>query len=85
VIFFGGLPPGESLVSLDTNLIHYKALSVMGSTTFSPRHNRMALQLIAQGKIKARKYITHTFPLKDFKEAIRVIERGEALKVFLKP
>jgi len=85
VIFFGGLPPGESLVSLDTNLIHYKALSVMGSTTFSPRHNRMALRLIAQGKIKARKYITHTFPLKDFKEAIRVIEKGEALKVVLKP
>jgi len=85
VIFFGGLPHGKSLVSLDTNLIHYKALGVMGSTSFSPRHNKMALQLIAQGKIRARKYITHLFPLEDFKEAIRVIERGEALKVVLKP
>lgn len=85
VIFFGGLPPGKSMTSLDTNLIHYKALHILGSTTFSPEHNRMALKLISTGKIEAKKYITHTFPLKDFKEAIRVIEKGEALKVVLKP
>ena len=85
VIFFGGLPHGKSLVSLDTNLIHYKALHILGSTTFSPQHNKMALKLISKGKIEARKYITHTFPLEDFKEAIQVIEKGEALKVVLKP
>jgi len=85
VIFFGGLPHGKSLASLDTNLIHYKALFVLGSTTFSPQHNKMALRLISKGKIEAKKYITHTFPLEDFKEAIQVIEKGEALKVILKP
>lgn len=85
VIFFGGLPHGKSQASLDTNLIHYKALRVLGSTTFSPEHNKKALRLIFEGKIQAKKYITHTFPLEDFKEAIRVIGKGEALKVVLKP
>ncbi len=85
VIFFGGLSHGKSIVPLDTNLIHYKGLHVFGATTFSPAHNKMALKLISQGKIEAKKYITHVFPLEDFKEAIKVLEEGEALKVILKP
>ena len=85
VVFFGGLPPGKSIASLDSNLIHYKALCVQGSTTFSPKHNRLALRLIHTGKIRAKKYITHVFSLEEYKKAIEVLEKGEALKVVLKP
>ncbi|MBE0477996.1 alcohol dehydrogenase catalytic domain-containing protein [Candidatus Aerophobetes bacterium] len=85
VVFFGGLPHGKSKVLLDTNLIHYKALQVLGATTFSPEHNKMALNFIFGGKIEAKKYITHIFPLENFEQAIKVIEKGEALKVVLKP
>jgi len=62
-----------------------KALCVQGSTTFSPKHNRLALRLIHTGKIKAKKYITHVFSLEEYKKAIEVLEKGEALKVVLKP
>jgi len=54
-------------------------------TTFSPKHNKMALKFISERKIEAKKYITHVFPLEDFKKAMDVIEKGEALKVILKP
>ena len=33
VMFFGGLPKGKSTVELDTNEIHYKQLTVAGTTT----------------------------------------------------
>ena len=55
VIFFGGLPKDNSKPGIDTNLIHYKGLFVIGLTTFAPRHNIMALELLRSGKIPGNK------------------------------
>jgi len=85
VVFFGGLPHNKSQVSLDTNLIHYKNLRIYGSSRFAPKHNKLALKMIAEGKIKADQYITHILPLKDYQKAIQLLEEGKALKVVLIP
>lgn len=85
VIFFGGLPHGKSQVLLDTNLIHYKNLRIHGSSTFTPRHHKLAIEMIAEGKIKANKYITDVFSLQEYQKAIKVLELGKALKVVLMP
>jgi L-iditol 2-dehydrogenase len=85
VIFFGGLPHGKSQVFLDTNLIHYKNLRIYGSNTFTPRHHKLAIEMIAEGKIKANEYITDVFSLQEYQKAIKVLELGKALKVVLMP
>lgn len=85
IVFFGGLPHGKSQVSLDTNLIHYKNLRVYGSSRFAPEHNKLALKMIAEGKIKADEYVTHILPLKDYQKAIQLLEEGKALKIVLTP
>jgi L-iditol 2-dehydrogenase len=85
VIFFGGLPHGKSQVFLDTNLIHYKNLRIYGSSTFTPRHHKLAIEMIAEGKIKANEYITDVFSLQEYQKAIKVLELGKALKVVLMP
>ncbi|MFH1486848.1 MAG: alcohol dehydrogenase catalytic domain-containing protein, partial [Chloroflexota bacterium] len=43
VDFFGGLPVGQSKISMDSNLIHYQEISVRGSHGSTPQDNREAL------------------------------------------
>ena len=51
VIFFGGLPKDKSEALLDSNLIHYRGLHVIGTTTFSPKHHEIALSMMSSHKI----------------------------------
>lgn len=85
VVLFGGLPHNASKPGIDTNLIHYKGLHVIGTTTFAPRHNRLALELLASGRIPGERLVTHVLPLTEFAEGVRLAVEGEALKVVLKP
>jgi len=81
VAFFGGLPHGQSEPQLDTNLIHYKGLCVIGTTGFAPRHHLLSLKLIHSGKLPAGKLITHIMPIEDFKVGYEYATQGKALKV----
>lgn len=83
--FFGGLPRDNSLVELDTNLIHYKELMVVGSSNSAPRHVRKALEFIETGRIDMSKYISHRFSLKDINAAMDVARRPPRLRVLVKP
>ncbi|QHT59709.1 alcohol dehydrogenase catalytic domain-containing protein [Paenibacillus lycopersici] len=85
VNFFGGLPKGKSLVTLDTNIIHYKELFVHGAHGSLPSHHQKAIDLIASGAIDMKKYISHTFPLDDIQEAIRTAESHVGMRVIVKP
>jgi L-iditol 2-dehydrogenase len=84
ILFFGGLPKDRSKPGIDTNLIHYNALHVIGTTIFAPRHQRIALDLMASGRIPADKLVTHRFPLSDFADGVALAMEGRALKVVFK-
>jgi L-iditol 2-dehydrogenase len=84
VNFFGGLPAG-SKVELETNIIHYKELIVSGAHGSVPRHHRLAIELIASGKLDMKPFISHRFPLDEVNEAFRVAESKEGLRVIVKP
>ena len=81
VLLFGGLPEDQSKPSIDTNLIHYRALHVMGTTIFAPRHQKTALGLLASGRISGDKLVSHRLPLCEFAEGVRLASQGDALKV----
>lgn len=84
ILLFGGLPPEKSRPGINTNLVHYNALSVLGTTIFAPRHQFEALRLLAEGKIDGDKLVTHRFPLSEFVEGARLALEGKVLKgVFL--
>jgi L-iditol 2-dehydrogenase len=85
VNFFGGLPKTQPTVNLDTNLIHYGELKVVGTHGSAPRHNKMALKILASGAIKGKDYITSVFPLAQIKEALTAAENCQGLKVVVKP
>ena len=83
VNFFGGLPKGQELVQLDTNQIHYKQLSVTGTTKSSPAHYRRTLGLIADGLVDIEPLVTHSFGISDaasaFDNAARAIGLRQAV------
>jgi len=85
VCFFGGLSKGNSNVTLDTNIIHYKELFVHGAHGSMPEHHMKAVHLIASGKIDIKKFLSHTKPLDEILEAFRIAESYEGLRVVVNP
>ncbi len=85
VNFFGGLPRNFSQVELDTNLIHYKECFVVGTHGSAPQHNRKALELLKKKLLQVKDIITHRLPLSRLRDGMRVVERGEGLKVIINP
>ena len=83
--FFGGLPKDKPIINFDSNLIHYKEFYVVGTHGSAPRHNVLALQLISSGRIAVKKYITHHLPVDKVLDGIGLVEKGEGLKVIIKP
>jgi len=85
VVLFGGLPHGKSKPEIDTNIIHYRAIHLMGTTTFAPNHHKLALSLMANGRIPGDKMVTHRMPLSDFEKGLQLAINGKALKVVFIP
>ena len=81
ILLFGGLPKDQSKPGIDMNMVHYKALTLTGTTIFAPEHNRLAMDLIAGGKINAGKLISHVLPLSAFHEGVKLAMDGKARKV----
>ena len=85
VLIFGGLPKQDSKPGVDMNTVHYNALHVIGTTIFAPRHQRIALGLMASGRIPVDKLVTHRFPLSAFKEGATMALQGQVLKAVFEP
>lgn len=84
VVLFGGLPKANPMTTLDSNLIHYGEIQVVGAFSYHPRFHKLALSLLADGKLPADSLITHTFELEKINEAYDTAASGEALKVIIK-
>jgi L-iditol 2-dehydrogenase len=82
---FGGLARDDSLISIDSNLVHYRELTIVGVNGSSPAHNREALRLIASGEVVVGDLITHRFPLDRLHDALEAIASGDAIKVTVEP
>jgi L-iditol 2-dehydrogenase len=85
VNFFAGLPKGTAPLSLDTNTIHYKECYLFGSHGSTPRHHRMSLEILASGRIQARKFISHNFGLDQIMDAFDTVESRQGMKVVVNP
>jgi L-iditol 2-dehydrogenase len=85
VSYFGGLPHKDSHVSLDTNLIHYRELQVVGAFGSLPVHIAQAVDLISTGAIPMDRVVTHVFPLDDIGRAFSVATGEDSLRVVVSP
>ena len=82
---FGGLAKDAPTITVDSNLVHYRELTIVGVNGSSPDHNRQALELIATGQVPVADLITHRLPLDRVLDALDIVARGEAIKVTIEP
>jgi L-iditol 2-dehydrogenase len=85
VNFFGGLPKTRPTVTLDANMVHYRELSIVGSYGSRPAHNRMALELVAAGRLPVRALVGLELPLERVVDGLHAVEQGRVLKVVVRP
>jgi L-iditol 2-dehydrogenase len=85
VNFFGGLPVDQPYIKFDSNLLHYGEFYVVGTHGSAPHQNKLALQLLAAGQVRVKELISHRLPLERLREALRLAEAGEGMKVAVVP
>ncbi|WP_433181731.1 zinc-dependent dehydrogenase [Actinoallomurus sp. CA-150999] len=85
ISFFGGLPKDNPIIACDSNLVHYRELTIVGANGSSPAHNARALDLIATGAVPVTDLITHHLPLTDVLKGIDIVSQGTAIKVTIEP
>lgn len=85
ISFFGGLPKGNSVIACDSNLVHYRELTIVGANGSSPTHNKQALELMTSGAVPVADLITHGLPLDDVLDAFQIVSEGSAIKVTIEP
>jgi len=83
--FFGGLPAGREIVPLNTNLIHYKEIFVLGTSSQSIYDFRKTLELVGAGVLDVKRFITHRFPLDEALKAFETASSRVSLKVCVNP
>lgn len=84
ISLFGGLA-GDGKGYIDSNLIHYKELSVHGVHATTPAMMRQILAYVEEGKLDLEKYVTQVCKLKDIQDGFVSIRDKNALKVLVKP
>lgn len=85
ISFFGGLPKDDPYIKLDSNLVHYRELRIVGANGSTPAQNAEALALIADGSVPVADLITDTLPLDGVHDAIDAVRSGNSIKVVITP
>lgn len=83
-LLFGGCAPGSTL-PLDTHRLHYGELTLKGSFHHRPSTFAKAIELLAEGAIRAELLLSATTNLEGVEEALRSMIRRESIKVAIVP
>ena len=76
--------PGQAL-DLDGHQLYVGEVDVCASYSAGPRDMRVALDLIATGRVDPRSLITHRLPLAETGRALELARTGEAVKALVLP
>lgn len=82
VLVFGGLKSGTSL-SIDAHSLHYREVSVTGTSGFSLEHFKEAYEMIKKNPTHYKRLITHILPLEEGIKAFELLRDAKAFKVVL--
>jgi L-iditol 2-dehydrogenase len=83
--FFGGLPREASSITIDSNVVHYRELTLTGTTANDTDDCRGALELATAGRIDLGRIVTARFGLDEARDAFDAAGAGRELKVVIEP
>lgn len=84
VTFFGGAKAGTTL-TVDTVLLHYSELKLIGTFHQTPNDFRRSLKMLASRLVDGRAFVKETLPLSQLLEAFRKVKALEAIKYAIDP
>jgi L-iditol 2-dehydrogenase len=82
-VVLAGIPDSDS-TSFPASVARRKGLTLKLARRMKETYPR-AIRLVEKGLVDVRSLVTHTFPLEDVREAFRVAQRREGLKVIVAP
>ena len=85
VSFFGGLPHGDPVASLNSNTSTTKECLVPGASSSTSQQNQKALALLGSGAVRGRDLVTHMYSLGHIEEALETARDKVGLKVVARP
>ena len=85
VSMFASLPKGASDITIDSRLLHYNELRLVGASDSRPEHVSQAVQMMAEGRIDVRPAVTHRVRLADALQGIKLMLDKQSLKVLVYP
>ena len=83
ILYFGGLPAGKDEVTLATNYIHYKQLSIHGSTRGNVSQYRAIAKMNQAGTLDLSKLISRRYTIGEFADAVEYAKKAEGLKTVI--
>lgn len=85
VCLFASLPVGKSMLNIDSRILHYGEIKLVGSSDSTPAQVSRAVEMIAGGTLRTDLLVTHVLGLDGIFEAYELMQSGESLRVVLKP
>ena len=85
VVFFGGLPKDKPTAEINSNIIHYNDINIMGHYGQERHHVFQSLEMISKGQISAGKIINDILQLDEIVKGFELMSSKKALKVLIKP
>ncbi len=80
LLFFGGLPDSRKIVPINTNLIHYRQLTIQGCTRQSISEYRKCAKLVNDGRIPLDMIMSDSYAPEDFETAFANAAAAKGLK-----
>ncbi len=80
LLFFGGLPDSKKIVPINTNLIHYRQLTIQGCTKQSISEYRKCAKLVADGRIPLDRIMSDTYRIEEYETAFQNAAAAKGLK-----
>jgi L-iditol 2-dehydrogenase len=85
VLEFGGCPPNTE-IRVNTELLHYGEVKVMGTFHTTPLHFKKALRLISSRTIDVKPLITRKMMLEEINEAFEILSTSKSeIKIAITP
>ena len=84
ISLFGGIA-GDGKGYLDSNLIHYKELSMHGVHATTAEMMKKIMEYVSEGRLNLEKYVSDVYDLKDIMKGFEAIRDRNAMKVLVRP
>ncbi len=84
VLWFGGMTRDIS-IDLDAYFIHYGEITLHGVFHATPLDVHRSFELISSGVINTQVLLSGELPLHKVEEALKMMERGEVVKMVIRP